>query len=181
MMMATSVYAENMAKALFEAAIKEKNLIRQLGNLRMVSDLVKDPSIASALTKSGSSFEEKSRILKDRAGDLSLQVLNLVGMLLEKGRLADLDDISVEYQRLIDSYHGVEGAEVAEVATAIPLDEEDKLRLGKRISEMLGRPVVLKVVVTPELLGGVVVRVGDKIIDGSVLHRLQTLSKELVQ
>jgi F-type H+-transporting ATPase subunit delta len=91
-----------------------------------------------------------------------------------------LDNISIEYQWLIDAYHGVEGVEVAEVTTAIPLDDEDKLKLGKRLSEILGKPVTLKILVAPELLGGIVIRVGDKLIDGSVRHRLQTLSKELI-
>jgi F-type H+-transporting ATPase subunit delta len=101
-------------------------------------------------------------------------------MLSDKGKLIELDAISIEYQRLVDAHHGIEGAEVAEVTTAITLDDEDKLKLGKRLGEILGKPVTLKILVAPELLGGIVIRVGDKLIDGSVRHRLQTLSKELV-
>ena len=178
--MATSIYAKNMAKALFEDALKQNELIKWLSELRLISDLMKDTSVFSALHKPGLSFDEKSKLLKDRAGELNPQVLNLVGMLTDKNKLNELDNISIEYQRLIDAYHGVEGAEVAEVTTAIPLDDEDKLKLGKRLSEILGKPVTLKILVAPELLGGIVIRVGDKLIDGSVRHRLQTLSKELI-
>ena len=178
--MATGVYARNLAKALFEDALKQNELIKWLSELRLISDLMKDTSVFSALQKPGLSFDEKSKLLKDRAGELNPQVLNVVGMLTDKNKLNELDNISIEYQRLIDAYHGVEGAEVAEVTTAIPLDDEDKLKLGKRLSEMLGKPVTLKVIVAPELLGGLVIRVGDKLIDGSVRHRLQTLSKELI-
>ena len=104
----------------------------------------------------------------------------MLGMLAGKNKLSELDDVSIEYQRLVDAYHGVEGAEMAHVTTAIPMDEDERLLLGKRLSEMLGRPVMLNVAVDPELLGGVVIRIGDKLIDGSVRHRLQTLSKELI-
>jgi F-type H+-transporting ATPase subunit delta len=178
--MATSAYAKNMATALFEDALKQSELIKWLSELRLISDLTKDASISAVLQKPGLPFEEKGKLLKDRAGTLGPQVLNLVGMLSDKGKLGELDAISIEYQRLVDAHHGVEGAELAEVTTAIPLDDADKLKLGKRLSEILGRPVRLKITVAPELLGGVVIRVGDKLIDGSVRHRLQTLSKELI-
>ena len=139
--MATSVYAKNLAKAFFEDALKGKELMKWLSELRLISDLAKDASVASVLQKPDLSFEAKSKLLKARAGELDPQVLNLVGMQAAKGKLGELDDISIEYQRLIDAYHGVEGAEVAEVTTAIPLDDEDILKLGKRLGEMLAEQV----------------------------------------
>jgi F-type H+-transporting ATPase subunit delta len=178
--MATSEYAKNLAKALFEDATKENDLIGWLREIRLISDIVKDSSVSSALQKPGSSFQEKSNVLKDRMGEVNPRLLNMVGMLADKNKLSEMDDVSLEYQRLVDSYHGIEGAEAAEITTAMPLDEDDKLKMGKRLSEMLGRPVTLNVVVDPALLGGIVIRVGDKLIDGSVRHRLQTLSKELI-
>ena len=178
--MATSVYAKNLAKALFEDALKKNELIKWLSDLRIISDLMKDASVSAILQKPNMSFADKSKLLKDRAGALDAQVLNLVGMLADKGKLNELDNISIEYQELLDAYHGVEGAELAEVTTAIPLDEEEKLKLGKRLRELVGKPVTLKVMVDPRLLGGIVIRVGDKLIDGSVRNRLQTLSKELI-
>ena len=60
--MATSEYAKNLAKALFEDAAKENELIRWLGELRLVSDVVKDKSVSSALQKPGFSFEEQSKL-----------------------------------------------------------------------------------------------------------------------
>ena len=109
--MATSVYAKNLAKALFEDALKQNELIKWLGEMRQISDLVKDASVSAVLQKPGVPFEEKSKLLKDRAGDLDPQMLNMVGMLADKDKLNELDDVSMEYQRLMDAYHGVEGAE----------------------------------------------------------------------
>jgi F-type H+-transporting ATPase subunit delta len=178
--MVTSAYANNLAKALFEDALKQNALIKWLSELRMVSDLTKDHSVMAFLQKAGMGFAEKSKLLKERVGPVDPQVMNLVGMLSDKGKLGELESISFEYQRMVDTRQGIEGAEVAEITTALPMDDEDKLKMGKRLSEILGKPVTLKIVVAPELLGGVVIRVGDKLIDGSVRHRLQTLSKELM-
>jgi F-type H+-transporting ATPase subunit delta len=178
--MVTSAYANNLGKALFEDALKQNGLIKWLGELRMISDLTKDTSVLSILQKPGVSFSEKSKLLIERLGTIDPQVLNLVGMLSDKGKLGELESISFEYQSLVDAYHGVGGVEVAEITTAIPLDDDDKLKLGKQLGEILGKPVTLKIVVDPELLGGIVIRVGDKLIDGSVRHRLQTLGKEFV-
>jgi len=178
--MATSVYANNLAKALFETALKEKELVKWLGEVRLISDLVRDSAVSSVLQKSGVPASEKSKVIRDRAGEVSPQVMNTVLMLLEKGKLAELEDDSIEYQRLLDSYHGVEGAEVAEITTAIPLDENDMMSLGKQLTEVVGRPVVIKAKVDPSIVGGIRIMVGDKLIDGSLRHRLDMLSKELV-
>jgi F-type H+-transporting ATPase subunit delta len=178
--MATSVYAKNLAKALFEDALKQNELIGWLSQLRLISDVIKDTAVSSVLKNSSLSFTEKSKVLKERVGEINSKVLNIVGMLSDNGKLSEMDDISTEYQGLIDAYHGVEGAGVAEIITAVPIDEDEKLKMGKRITEMLGKPVTLKLSVNPELLGGVIIRVGDKLIDGSVSHRLQTISKELI-
>jgi F-type H+-transporting ATPase subunit delta len=178
--MATSVYANNLAKALFETALKEKEMVKWLGELRLVSDLAKDAAVSSVLQRTGTSINDKMQTLKDRAGNVSAQVLNAVGMLLEKGKLTDLEDVSIEYQRLLDSYHGVEGAEVAEVTTAVPLDENDMLDLGKKLTEIVGRPVVIKAKVDPAIVGGIRIMFGGKLIDATLRHRLDMLSKELV-
>jgi F-type H+-transporting ATPase subunit delta len=178
--MASGEQATNIAKALFDTALKSRTLVKQLSELRRISDLMRDSALAALLKKPGVAFTEKSRVLAERAGGLSTETQNLVALLLDKGRLEELDDISIEYQRLLDSYHGIEGAEVAEVTTAIPLDDSFRLTLGKRLTEMLGRPVVIKASVDPGLVGGIRIRVGDKLIDGSLRHKLEMLSKELV-
>ena len=88
-----------------------------------------------------------------------------------------IGDIADEYQRLVDNYRGIEGAEVAEVTTAIPLDDEDKLRLAQRLTSLLGKPIVLKPKVDSSLIGGIIIRVGDKLIDGSIRSKLVALKR----
>ena len=85
-------------------------------------------------------------------------------------------DIADEYQRLSDAYYGIEQVEVA---TAIPLGDEDKLELGERLSAVVGKKVVLKPEVDSSVIGGIMVRVGGKLIDGSVHSKLMALKRGL--
>ena len=178
--MVSGTEATNWAQELFATAIAAKMPVQCLAELRLVSDLLKDGSLVAALSESQLPASEKLKLLSGRTGDLTPGVAKLVAMLLDKDRLAETDNVAVEYQRLLDAYHGVEGAEVAEVTTAVALDEETKLSLGKRLTEIMERPVVIKANVDPSVIGGIIVRIGDKLIDGSIRSRLQTLSKELV-
>jgi F-type H+-transporting ATPase subunit delta len=69
--------------------------------------------------------------------------------------------------------------EVAEVRAAVPLDDRLRDRLAEALSHATGKQVEVKVVVDPDVLGGVVARIGDTVIDGSVRHRLDQLKERL--
>jgi F-type H+-transporting ATPase subunit delta len=87
-------------------------------------------------------------------------------------------DIADEYQRLLDSYHGIEPAEVI---TAVPLGDEDRLRLGERIGTVVGKKVVIKPEVDSSIIGGFIARIGGKLLDGSTRSKLEALKRELVR
>jgi len=178
--MASNVYAKDMAKGLFDAAEKNGKLVKWLSELRLLADLLKDPALAGMIGKTDLPFEAKQQALKDRGVELSTEMENLLSVLIEKGKLGAVDSVAIEYQRLMDQYHGIEGSQVASVITVNPLDDATRLELGKRLSKMAGRPVVIDSKVDPDILGGVIIRIGDKLIDGSIRTKLQTLSKELV-
>jgi F-type H+-transporting ATPase subunit delta len=80
----------------------------------------------------------------------------------------------------VDHYLGMEAVEDAEVITAIPLDNEDRLILAQRITDIFGKPVVLKPKVDPTIIGGIIIKVGDELIDGSVRGKLEALKKEVI-
>ena len=113
----------------------------------------------------------------ERLIDINPLALNMVHLLVMRGGLGMIDDIADEYQLLLDSYHGVEQAEVI---TAVGLDSEDKLRLSKRLSTIVDKKVELKPRVDSSLIGGILVRVGGKLIDGSTRSRLLALEKKVV-
>jgi len=123
-------------------------------------------------------FDDKVRLLSEQLGDINPLTLNLVYLLVARGRLGMIGDIADEYQRLLDSYRGIEQAEVI---TAVPLDDEDKIRLGERLGAVVGKKVVVKPEVDSSLIGGFIARIGGKLLDGSTRGRLEALKRELVR
>ncbi len=177
--MADSVYARRYSQAVFRIALDGKELNRWQSDLRKVASLVKEDALFALLENREVSFDNKAKVLSERLGEINPLALKLVSLLVAKGRLGMINDIADEYQRLLDSYHGIEGAEVAEVTTAIPLDDEDKLRLGEHLEAIVGKKVVIKPEVDSSLIGGIVARIGGKLLDGSTRSRLEALKREL--
>jgi F-type H+-transporting ATPase subunit delta len=177
--MATDMQVKDLAKGLFDAGMRDNQPSRWLGEMRKAADLTMDDALMAQM-RTGDSVAKKSCLFSERAGGLSLDVLGVVAHLLEKGKLGELSYIAIEYQHLLDMHYGVHGAEMAEVTTAIALDDEYKLLLGKKLSDIMGRPVVIRANVDPSIVGGIRIRVGDKLIDGSLRRKLDMLSKELL-
>ena len=177
--MANSAHAKRHAEEVFKTALEKKELNRWQSDLRRIASLVKDSALFALLENPEVCFDDKAKVLSERLGDINPLALKLVSELVAKGRLAVISDIADEYQRLVDNYRGIEGAEVAEVTTAIPLDDEDQLRLAQRLTSIVGKPIVLKPKVDSSLIGGIIIRVGDKLIDGSIRSKLEALRREM--
>jgi len=163
----------------FRIALDGQELNRWQSDLRKIASLVNDAALFALLENPEVTFDNKAKVLSERLGDINPLALKLVSVLVTKGRLGMIGDIADEYQRLVDNYRGIEGAEVAEVTTALPLDDEDKLKLAQRLTSLVGKPVVLKPKVDSSLIGGIIIRVGDKLIDGSIRNKLLALKRDL--
>jgi F-type H+-transporting ATPase subunit delta len=169
--------ARRYARAIFEIALGKKQLDEWQSDLEKIVLLAQDATIAAFLESPDIRFEDKVSLLSERLGDVNPMVLNLVYLLLTKGRFNMLADIVAEYQSLVDKHYGIERAEVT---TAIPLDDEGRLALSQRLSDIIGKEVVVEPeYVDPSLIGGVVVKVSGKLLDGSTLGKLEALKKEI--
>ncbi len=174
--MARRVYARRYAQAVFEIALERKELDRWQSDLRKIVSLGEDATFIAFLESPKFRFDDKARLLSERLGDINPLALNLVYLLVARGRSSVVGDIAGEYQRLLDSYRGIEQAEIT---TVIPLDDEDKLRLEERLGAVVGKKVVLKPEVDSSLIGGIIARIGGKLLDGSTRSQLMALKKEL--
>ena len=175
--MAKKAYARRYAQAVFEIALEKKELDRWQTDLQKIVGAVSDTTFLAALDSPRIKIEDKSRFLKERLGAINPLVLNLVSLLIARSGIGIIAEIAVEYQRLLDSYHGIE---TAEVTTAVLLDDKEKKTLAEKLSAVVGAKVELKTAVDPEILGGIVARVGGKLLDGSTRSKLAALKKELV-
>ncbi len=174
--MARRAYARRYAQAVFEIALETKELDKWQSDLRKIVSVVEDAALVAFLESPKVHFEDKARLLSERLKGINPLALNLTLLLVTKGRLSIIGEIADEYQRRLNSYRGIEPAEVI---TAIPLDDKDKLKLTEHLGAIVGKKVVLKSEVDSALIAGFVARVGSKLLDGSTHSKLMILKKEL--
>lgn len=174
--MARRFSARRYARAIFELALEKNELDRWRSDLEKVASLGQDATIAAYLENPKVHLDDKARLLSQTLGDINPLVLNLLYLLLARGRLNMLPDVAYEYQRLLDSHRGIERAEVT---TAVPLGDEARLKLSRYLSDITGKKVLLEPEVDPGLIGGVVVRVAGKLLDGSTRGKLAALKREI--
>lgn len=175
--MARVASARRHAQAAFQIALERGELDLWRGDLERITAAIKDPQLYPLLENPKMPFSEKARILNLCLEGVTPLAMNLAYLLVTRRRLGIVEDIVGEYQRLVDEHRGIAHAEVA---TAVPVDEELKDRLVHRLGAMLDREVVLSTRVDPSLIGGLVARVGDKLIDGSTKSRLLSLRESLI-
>ncbi len=173
--MAKKFSARRYSRAVFELVDKGR-LDEHQAEMDRLSRLGQDATISAYLENPKVTFEDKARLLGEKLSDVNPMVMNLVYLLLARSRLDMLPDIAAEYRRLADNYHGIERAEVT---TAIPLDDEARLMLSRHLGELTGKKIILEDRVDPGLIGGVVVRVAGKLLDGSTRGKLAALKREL--
>ena len=177
--MTSNIYARRYSLAIFRMALEKKDINRWQSDLRKAASLMKDHALFSFITSTEVKADEKSKTLSQRLGDVNPLAIKLLLLLAAKSKLFLIDDIAEEYQALVDNYRGIEGTEIAEVTTAIPLDDDYQMKVAERITEIIGKPVLLKPKVDPNIVGGIIIRVGDKLIDGSIRSKLAALRKDL--
>ena len=170
--------ARRHAQAAFQIALEREQLDTWRRDLERISEAVNEPLLFSFLASPKIHFGEKARVLRERLEEINPLAMNLALLLVAKGRLGILGEMVLEYGRLLDEHRGIAHAEVA---TAVPLHPEEKGRLTYRLSDMVGKEIVLTPTVDPSIIGGLVARVGDKLIDGSTKGRLLALRESLIR
>ncbi len=124
-----------------------------------------------------SSVEKQDALERILVGADELLV-NLLKLLIENHRMPVIFRIRREYERRWEEENRMLPVEIT---SATPLDEETTRSLGDRIGERTGRKVTLTTNVEPDILGGIVVRVGNSILDASIRNRLEQLRKQVAQ
>ncbi len=174
--MAKKAYARRYAQAAFQIALERNELEKWQSDLGKVAVLRENAALVAILESPKIHAKDKMGLLSKQLGDVSPLALNLVYLLIARGQLNMVPDIADEYQRYLDSHQGIERAEVA---TAVSLDDGDKMRLAESLGTLLSKKVIIKTEVNPDLLGGITVRVGGKLLDGSTRSRLEALKSEI--
>jgi F-type H+-transporting ATPase subunit delta len=173
----TKTYAKRYAQAIFQLALEKNELDKWRADLAMVVGLGGNVDLVALLKNPKVPFEDKTKLLAQFLVGASPSTLKLVYLLVSQDRLHLVNEIQQEFQRLLDTHYGIEPAVVV---TAIELDEETRSGLVKHLEALLGKKVLAEYRVDPQIIGGVVIRAGGKLLDCSTRSRLMALKKELI-
>ena len=170
-----SLAAKRYAQAAFELA--GSDLAGWQRAIEEIGEFMGDAEVRKVLENSRVPREPKLRLVAAALADLPALQLNLARLLVRKNRTALAPEIAVQFAAMVQAQRGVQQARAT---TAVPLTSAEQQALSQRLEASTGHPVELETDVDPELLGGVVVQIGDRLIDASVRGRLDALRKSLV-
>ena len=175
-MSAVSTYAE----ALFQAALERNELDETLENLKeFVNALHESEELREFFYGPQIGESQKRRAVDALTEDMSASTRNFLKVLIDNGRVEILEDTVQRYEDLVDEHQG--RVEV-QLTTAVELSEDALDRVKSRLGEILnGREVMLDTNVDPSIVGGAVLWVGERRVDGSVRGQLQGLREEMLE
>lgn len=168
------------AKALLAATEKAGNTDQILSELNaLIHDVLdRSPQLESVLASPRVPLENKERLL-DRAfrGKIAPQLLNFLKVIVSRGRFQSLRAVNVAAKKL---FNQLRGRIEVRLTTAVPIDQPTRDLIVSKLRASLGREIELQTDVDPEVIGGLVIRIGDTVYDGSLANQLQRLSEDLV-
>lgn len=172
--------SKTYSEALFEVALEEGMIDKFLDEINFVADSMKEFPEFQELIKSPTINKiEKKQIVEDVFKEkISQEMLNFLRIIIDKSRGSYLDAIRKEYRVKVNDHKGIVDAVAT---TAIPLSEEDKAKLVAKLSSMTGKTINLTNAIDKEIIGGVMVKIGDKVIDGTLKGKLDNIKDELSQ
>lgn len=166
------------AQAVFEMADQQGELDAWERDLSALAGAFENPQIAAIFDSPQVAVSQKRSVADEILGPTAQQLVrNLVGLLIERGRIGALPQL---YTAFHDRMLERQGVAVGEVTTAVPLGPEEMELVRQRLGAMLGKEIEIRTVVDPNIIGGIVARVGDQLIDGSVIGQLRKLRERLV-
>ncbi len=171
-----STAARRYAEAAFGIARDHGTYAQWQSDLASIVQLVDDPAAGPYLASLRVDEDSKRRLI-ERALDVAPLAKNLALLMLQRGRLHLAGQVAGEFDRLYNAEHGIA---IAEVTTAVPVSDGERQAIERRLQEITGaREVRIRSHVDPAIIGGMVARVGDRLIDGSTRTRLLQLRRAL--
>jgi len=172
--------AKRYAKSLLDLAVETNKLEEVYKDMTDVSNTVKGSRelrllLQSPIIKPDAKAKVLGEIFSSQVSDLTKSFINIV---TEKGREGVLEGIGDAF---ILQYKAHKNLAIAEVITASPLDAETKVKVDEVIGKIANSEAEIKETVKPEIIGGFIVKVGDKMIDASVASKLKELKREFTE
>ena len=174
--MPTRASAKRYAQAVFGLASESGQLDQWTDHLRIMAEALENEELRT--------FFEHAKVPLSRKVDTIGRIFpeptpiarNLLSLLVSRGLVQLLPEVEKAFHQLLNE---LRGREEVEVTSAVPLQDQERERIVGFLTSLTGKDVVLNSRVDPSILGGLVMRVGDRLIDGSTRSKLEGLGKEL--
>jgi F-type H+-transporting ATPase subunit delta len=168
--------AARYARAVFELGVEERSLGRWRQDVASLASLFSETDVARVMEDNRVPEDQKMRVVDAALTALSPQGRNLAHLLVRRRRTGLAGLINDQFQRLADEQEGIARGTVT---TAVELTPAQRDEIQLKLSQLTGKAVVLETRVDPSILGGMVARVGDRLLDGSTKTRLERLRSRL--
>lgn len=168
--------ARRYADAAFELGRSERSLDRWERDLERLNEALGDEQLRALVEHPAVPYADKERVVRRVVGDVGAEPLNLVLLMVRRGRPGAVGKMIEHFRSLVRRERGIA---LAEIRTALPLEEGQRTAVIDRLHELTGDEIEINEVVDEGLIGGITVRIGDRLYDASVRNRLERLRARL--
>ena len=166
------------AEAIFDIAKKQNTVDRTLEDMREIARLFSHRKLLYLLNEPKIPMQRKESAIRQALESKVLPTsLNLALLVVQRELVEAMPNLARELEQLVLNY---KNEAVAQVTTAMPMDQQQQNKVRQALERRTGRTILMQTKVSPDILGGVVARVGDQVIDASVRHRLAALRRQLL-
>ncbi len=170
--------ARRYAAAVFDLASRQHTLDRTLDDVQGIAQVFSHRKIAFLLREPKVLAQRKERAIREAIQSKVLPTsLNLALLLIQRDLVDYTSNIAKELEQMVRDYRN---EAVAEVTTATPMDSVQSSTVQRALAQRTGKTIIVHPHIDPNILGGVIARVGDQLIDGSVRYRLSVLQQQLL-
>lgn len=170
--------ARRYAGAMFELGLKQNKLDRILDDVRQIAQVFAHRKLSYLLREPKIPAQRKETAIRQALqGKVLPTSLNLALLVVQRELVEAMPNIARELEQLVLNY---KNQAVAKVTTATKIDDAQMTLIKKALEQRTGKTILIESRVEPAILGGVVARVGDQVIDGSIRSRLNALRQQLL-
>ena len=164
------------AQAIFELALEQDQLNQWDSDLEFIESVLQDDDFKALLKHADVSVANKIKAIDSVMGDVHPLLRNLVSLLVTKGMVDAVRDLRSAYAELLDKHLG---RQRVQVTSAVPLEQRELDRITQFVSNLVRKEVVVSTDVDDSILGGVVIQIGDQLLDGSTRSQLDALRNRM--
>jgi F-type H+-transporting ATPase subunit delta len=169
--------AKRYAQAVFSLAQERGTLDRWQADLAILNEVMADPGAVIYLKNPSVPTADKQALLDNVLASAQPEARNLAQMLIQRQRINIVPDLVRLYNESVLAERGIA---IADVTTAEPLGPNEQDIVRTKLNQLIGKEIELRLHTDPAIIGGIVARVGDQLIDGSVINQLRRLRARLM-